>query len=432
MRLVRLEGIDEPYRERLGHASGDLSTVQPGYFGRLCGRLRGTRHGAAAEDQGHNTKAHVLVNACQLTRLDDDAGLLENFPPYRVARVLVQLDDPAGHTPGHLLLRTRNGVHRRGVARSRGQDPRIHHRDPDQSRPCRRAGPRRRSRPGRPQASLEKEAQPGPARGRVRRGRGESHRVDTQGLAPGERARRPLGRRRHPRRPGRQPQRQARRPGVLLPAPTPAAPRPRVRGTQEETQQEPAEQKQSARRLDPSGGPGRHRGPARRGKPGAGRVDARGLRHDREAAGPALPRLLRLHVLRADAPVRGRRAHQGGLPPARDRLGSPDLRGLQPRSREGLHRRRPGPRAPRPQRPDQGQAHREGPQARAEGPDPARARRALAHAHRPVRRGPGRAAVPLREREPAPAVHLVAGLAEGPGRVAHPPAAGLAADEAPL
>jgi hypothetical protein len=35
MRLVRLEGIDEPYNERLGHASGDLSTVQPGYFGRL-------------------------------------------------------------------------------------------------------------------------------------------------------------------------------------------------------------------------------------------------------------------------------------------------------------------------------------------------------------------------------------------------------------
>ena len=65
-----------------------------------------------------------------------------------------------------------------------------------------------------------------------------------------------------------------------------------------------------------------------------------------------------------------------------DRLGPPDLRGRQPRSREGLHRRRPGPRAPRPQRPDQGQAHPEGPQARAEGPDPARARRAPPHAHR--------------------------------------------------
>jgi len=42
-RLVRFEGIDEPYCERLGHEPGDLSTVQPGYFGSLCGRLRGTR-----------------------------------------------------------------------------------------------------------------------------------------------------------------------------------------------------------------------------------------------------------------------------------------------------------------------------------------------------------------------------------------------------
>ncbi len=104
----------------------------------------------------------------------------------------------------------------------------------------------------------------------------------------------------------------------------------------------------------------------------------------------------------------------------------------QPRRRQGLHRRRPGPRAPRPQGPDQGQAQPQGPQARPEGPDPARARRAPPHAHPDVRHGPGRQAVPVRERQPAPAVHLVAGLAEGPGRLAHPRAAGLAADEAPL
>ena len=53
--------------------------------------------------------------------------------------------------------------------------------------------------------------------------------------------------------------------------------------------------------------------------------------------GPALPRLLRLHVLRADAPLRSRRAHQRRLPPARDRLGPPDLRRLQPRRREGAY-----------------------------------------------------------------------------------------------
>lgn len=39
-RLARLKGIDEPYCERLGHARSDLGTVEPGYFGSLCGRLR--------------------------------------------------------------------------------------------------------------------------------------------------------------------------------------------------------------------------------------------------------------------------------------------------------------------------------------------------------------------------------------------------------
>ena len=340
-----------------GHASGDLSTVQPGYFGRLCGRLRGTRHGAAAEDQGHNAKAHVLVNACQLTRLDDDAGLLENFPPHRVARVLVQLDDPAGHTPGHLLLRTRNGVHRRGVARSRGQDPRVHHRDPDQSRPRRRPRPRRRSRPGRPAASPEKEAQPGPARGRARRGRGQGHRLDT-------RASRPVSALEDPSvvcdildalavnldgKPAA-PEYFSRRRRVLHRALGYAVRKKRL--------SQPAEQRQPARRLDPAAGPRRHPRPARCRQPGPGRVHARCLRHRRQTAGPAVPRLLRLHVLRHDAPVRGRRPHPRGLPPARDRMGPPDLRRLQPRRREGLHRRRPGPRAPRPQRPHQGQAHR--------------------------------------------------------------------------
>ena len=56
----------------------------------------------------------------------------------------------------------------------------------------------------------------------------------------------------------------------------------------------------------------------------------------------------------------------------------------------------------------------------------------LLRAHPDLRHRPGRTAVPLRKRQPAPAVHLVAGLAEGPGRVAHARAAGLAAAEASL
>jgi hypothetical protein len=99
MRLVHPQGIDKPYRERLGHASGDLSSVQPGDFDSLCGWLRDARHGAAAEDQGHHTQPHVLVDAGHLVRLHGDAGLLKDFPPHRVARVLVQLDDSAGKDP---------------------------------------------------------------------------------------------------------------------------------------------------------------------------------------------------------------------------------------------------------------------------------------------------------------------------------------------
>jgi len=61
--------------------------------------LRGTRNRAAAEDQGHNAKAHVLVDTGQPTGLDSDAGLLEDFSPYRVARILLQLDDASRQDP---------------------------------------------------------------------------------------------------------------------------------------------------------------------------------------------------------------------------------------------------------------------------------------------------------------------------------------------
>ena len=72
------------------------------------------------------------------------------------------------------------------------------------------------------------------------------------------------------------------------------------------------------------------------------------------------------------------------------------------------------------------------PQARPESPNPTRARRAPPRPPPAIRRGSGRAAVPLGERQPGPAVHLVAALAEGPGRVSYPRAARLAAAEAPL
>ena len=239
------------------------------------------------------------------------------------------------------------------------------------------------TRPGRPPPGTEEAAQPERARGRAGPGRGEGHRVDYESIPARQRLRGRLRGLRRARRPGRQARRQARRPRVLLPAPPGAAPRPRLRGTQETARQEPAEQRQPARRLDTPASPGRHRRPARGRQPGPGRRHAASLRHHRQAAGPALHSVLRLHVLRADAPLRGRRAHPRSLSPARHRMGPPDLRRRQPRRRPGLHRRRPGPRAPRPQRPHQGQAHPESPQARPESPDPARARRAAARPHSP-------------------------------------------------
>ena len=215
------------------------------------------------------------------------------------------------------VLPARRRVHRRGVARGRGQDPRIHHRDPGQSRPRRRPGPARHTRPRRAQARAEKEAQPGPARRPARRRRDQSPRLAGPGLPPGQRPRGPLSRLRRPRRPGPQARRQTRQPRVLLPPPPRPAQAPRLRGPQEKTHQEPAQQSQPARRLDTPAGPRRHPRPARRRQPRPGRRHAQSLRHHRQTAGPALHRVLRLHVLRADAPLRSRRAHQSGLPPAR-------------------------------------------------------------------------------------------------------------------
>jgi hypothetical protein len=98
-RLVHLKGIEEPYCERVGHPSGDLSAIQPGYFGSRCGRLRSTRQRVASEDQRYDAEAHALVDASQSAGLDGDAGLLENFSPRCVARILVQLGDPASQDP---------------------------------------------------------------------------------------------------------------------------------------------------------------------------------------------------------------------------------------------------------------------------------------------------------------------------------------------
>jgi hypothetical protein len=104
-RLVHLKGIYEPCCERFSHVPGDLTTVEPRYFGSLCGWLRGTRQRAASEDQRHDAEAHVLIDASEPAGRDGDTGFLRDFSPHRVSRVLVQLDDPPGKTHSPLSAR---------------------------------------------------------------------------------------------------------------------------------------------------------------------------------------------------------------------------------------------------------------------------------------------------------------------------------------
>ena len=63
---------------------------------------------------------------------------------------------------------------------------------------------------------------------------------------------------------------------------------------------------------------------------------------------------------------------------------------------------------------------RPGPQVDPQSAHPAGTGRTAARAPRPVRRRTRQAPVPQRERQPDPAIHLVAGLAEGPRDLAHP------------
>ena len=69
------------------------------------------------------------------------------------------------------------------------------------------------------------------------------------------------------------------------------------------------------------------------------------------SAGASICGVLRLHVLRHDAPGQGHQSHQGRMPSTWHRLGEADLLRLQPRGRPRVHRRRTRARGPRPERP---------------------------------------------------------------------------------
>ena len=225
--------------------------------------------------------------------------------------------------PRHHVLPARSRIRRRGVARRRGQDPRVHHRSPDPRRPRRHPRAGRHTRPGRPAARTAQGPQPGRARRRARRARGQGHRLARQGIPPGQRPRRPLSRLRRPRRPGRQPRRQARRPRILLPPPPRPAPRPRLRRPQEAARP----RTRSAKATCPKAGAPRKprttpstRAPSE--APPWSPPCSQACGTVGRTARPPVPGVLRLHVLRHDAPLRSRRAHPGRLPPARAPAGA--------------------------------------------------------------------------------------------------------------
>ncbi len=100
-------------------------------------------------------------------------------------------------------------------------------------------------------------------------------------------------------------------PRVLLPAPPGLHGAPRLRGPQETARHQPAEQGQPARGMDRPRQTRRRLGPAGCRQPGTIASMLACCRDRRPPPGPAVHRVLRLHVLRADAPLRGRRTHSG-------------------------------------------------------------------------------------------------------------------------
>lgn len=69
-----IQGIRDPYRESLGHALANFvgrESLNGGCFTR---RTLGAGCWLAAEDQGHDAKVHVLVDARELADVDLDAS----------------------------------------------------------------------------------------------------------------------------------------------------------------------------------------------------------------------------------------------------------------------------------------------------------------------------------------------------------------------
>ena len=197
----------------------------------------------------------------------------------------------------------------------------------------RHPGPARRPRPGHPQASAAQEAQPGRARGRAGPRRDQSHRLDPAGIPPGQHPGRPL----QSSQTSSTPWPSASTANPPAPNTSPAAAASCTNASATPSARNGSPPTRSAKPTCPKAGPPPPNPttpstPAPSAAPNSS-PPCSSLRHHRQTARPALPSLLRLHVLRPDAPLRSRRPHQSQLPPPRTRLGPPDLRRLQPRRR---------------------------------------------------------------------------------------------------
>ena len=90
------EGVSHAYGVGGVHQAGDLVGVDPADrhgFGAVA--VDGAERGAA-EDEGDDAEAEVLVDAGEAGDVDVEAGLFEDFAVHAVLELLAEFEDPAG------------------------------------------------------------------------------------------------------------------------------------------------------------------------------------------------------------------------------------------------------------------------------------------------------------------------------------------------
>ena len=92
-------GIENTDREGFGHYRAYLGFLYPAEPGNLRVLSQGATGLTAPEDQGHDSKPHVLVDASECQRLDDESGLFPDLAEQALDYRLIALENAAGRFP---------------------------------------------------------------------------------------------------------------------------------------------------------------------------------------------------------------------------------------------------------------------------------------------------------------------------------------------